>query len=390
MNSKPIRIGIVAGEASGDTLAAGLITAFRRKYPGAIFEGIAGPQMLTAGCQTLFEMEELSVMGLVEVLPRLRRILAIRKHLVQYFAENPPDFFIGVDAPSFNLGLEMKLKKVGIKTIHYVSPTVWAWRENRVHKIAKATDGVFCVFPFEPDFLKKHQIKSYYVGHTLADQIPLDVDRKAARTALNIDNSVKVLALLPGSRAGEVKSLLEVFMHSVTLVHQKIPDLVVLIPVVNKHRKEQIDEIIGQLQLGLEVRTVFGHAQEVMIASNAVLLASGTAALEAALCKRPMVVAYKLNGFTYQMMRFLYKQDYFALPNILAGKELVPELLQGDVNPMAISDKLIPLLSNEYPELVREYKTIHHSLRLNADEKAAEILANLIENMRSNVSHGDS
>lgn len=377
MSNKPIRVGIVAGEASGDVLAAGLITAFRRKYPNAIFEGIAGPQMLTAGCHTLFEMEELSVMGLVEVLPRARRILAIRKHLVQYFTENPPDIFIGVDAPGFNLRLEMKLKQAGIKTVHYVCPTVWAWRENRVHKIAKATDAVFCVFPFEPDFLKNHQINAHYVGHTLADQISMEVDRPAARESLDVEAGRKMLALLPGSRAGEVKTLLEVFIQSAEVVHQKMPDLLVLIPVVNKHRKEQIDAVLQELNPAFEVRTVFGHAQQVMIASDAVLLASGTAALEAALCKRPMVVAYKLNQFTHFLMRFMYKQDFFSLPNILVGRELVPELLQQDVNPDTISQKLIPLMNSDYPELEAEYQKIHESLRLGADQKAADVLAEL-------------
>lgn len=378
MNKHPIRIGIVAGEASGDTLAAGLITAFKRLYPNVVFEGIAGPQMLTAGCQTLYEMEELSVMGLVEVLPRLRRILAIRKHLVQYFTENPPDIFIGVDAPAFNLGLEMKLKQAGIKTVHYVCPTVWAWRENRVNKIAKATNAVFCIFPFEPAFLQKHNIKSHYVGHTLADQIPFKVDRKQARESLGVDGDTKLLALLPGSRAGEVKSLLEVFIKSAELVANKVPDLQVLIPVVNKHRKEQIEAFLSQVKLPFEVRTVFGHAQQVMIASNAVLLASGTAALEAALCKRPMVVAYKLNMFTHQMMKFMYKQDYFALPNILSGKELVPELLQGDVNPELISEKLIAQILNEFPELEAEFVNIHQSLCQSADVTSAKALASLI------------
>lgn len=378
MNKPPIRIGIVAGEASGDTLSAGLITAFKQLYPNVIFEGIAGPQMLTAGCQTLYDMEELSVMGLVEVLPRLRRILGIRKHLIQYFTENPPDIFIGVDAPAFNLGLEMKLKQAGIKTVHYVCPTVWAWRENRVHKIAKATNAVFCIFPFEPEFLAKHNINSFYVGHTLADQIPFDVNRKKARESLGVDPATKLLALLPGSRAGEVKALLEVFIKSAELAARKIPGLQVLIPVVNKHRKEQIEAFLAQVELPFEVRTVFGHAQQVMIASNAVLLASGTAALEAALCKRPMVVAYKLNAFTHQMMKFMYKQDYFALPNILSGKELVPELLQGDVNPELISEKLVAQLLNDYPELEAEFVSIHETLQKNADVTSAKALAEMI------------
>ncbi|BDX07581.1 lipid-A-disaccharide synthase [Planctobacterium marinum] len=379
MSNKTIRVGIVAGETSGDILAAGLISAFRKKYPNAIFEGIAGPRMQAVGCQTLFDMEELSVMGLVEVLSRIRRLLHIRKSVLQYFTENPPDVFIGVDAPDFNLTLEMKLKQQGIKTIHYVSPTVWAWRESRVHKIARATNNVFCIFPFEPPVYDKFNIPSEFVGHTLADQIHLQVDRASAREYLNVDAERKVLAMLPGSRAGEAKMLFETFLQSAELLAKDVPDLLVLIPVVNKQRKEEIDAHLERLAPNVEVRTVFGHAQQVMIASNAVLLASGTATLEAMLCKRPMVVAYKLKGMTYQMMRFMYKQTYFALPNILAGKELVPELLQKDVNPELISSKLRTLMSTDCTELQAEFTRIHQTLRCNADDTAASSVARLLK-----------
>lgn len=378
MNNKPIRIGIVAGETSGDILAAGLIAAFRKQYPNAIFEGIAGPRMQAVGCQTLFDMEELSVMGLVEVLSRIRRLLHIRKSVLQYFSDNPPDIFIGVDAPDFNLTLEMKLKQLGIKTVHYVSPTVWAWRESRVHKIARATHNVFCIFPFEPQVYKKFDIPSEFVGHTLADQIPLEVNRKEARKYLNVDEDRKLLALLPGSRAGEVKMLLETFVQSAELLGQKIADLLVLIPVVNKQRKQEIDQCLATLSPKVEIRTVFGHAQQVMIASNAVLLASGTATLEAMLCKRPMVAAYKLKPVTYQMMRFLYKPEWFALPNILANKPLVPELIQKQVNPELICEKLLPMMSKDDPELQDAFLQIHQTLRCNADETAAASVARLL------------
>lgn len=378
MSSKPIRVGIVAGEASGDLLAAGLIAEFKKQYPTAIFEGIAGPKMQAVGCQSLFDMEELSVMGLVEVLGRIRRLLTIRKTVTQYFIENPPDVFIGVDAPDFNLPLEMKLKQNGIKTIHYVSPTVWAWREGRVHKLAKATNNIFCIFPFEPKVYDKYQIPSVFVGHTLADQIPFQVDKAEAREKLEVDESQKVLALLPGSRAGEVSTLLKDFVEAAELLNNKVDNLLVLIPVVNKQRKEQIDEFLAEYKPGIEIRTVFGHAQQVMIASDVVLLASGTATLEAMLCKRPMVVAYKLSGMTYQMMRFMYKQQFFALPNILAGKELVPELLQKDVNPQKISELLLQQMQSDQTELQETYLSIHKKLKQNADKQSAEQLSNLI------------
>lgn len=379
MTNKTIRVGIVAGETSGDILAAGLIAAFRKKYPNAVFEGIAGPRMQAVGCQSLFDMEELSVMGLVEVLSRIRRLLHIRKSVLQYFTENPPDVFIGVDAPDFNLTLEMKLKQQGVKTIHYVSPTVWAWREGRVHKIARATNNVFCILPFEPAVYQKFNIPAEFVGHTLADQIPLAVDRQAARDYLDVEAEQKVLAVLPGSRASEVKNLLETFIQSAEKVAQKHPDLLVLIPVVNKQRKIEIDECLKALKPRVKVRTVFGHSQQVMIASNAVLLASGTATLEALLCKRPMVVAYKLKAMTYQMMRFMYKQKFFSLPNILAGKELVSELLQADVNPELISERLLALLEQEPSGLQQEYLKIHESLRCGADQTAADSVAKLLK-----------
>lgn len=372
MTDKPLRIGIVAGETSGDILGAGLLAAIRKQYPDAVFEGIAGPKMQNVGCQSLFDMEELSVMGLVEVLSRIRRLLFVRKTLVQHFTESPPDIFIGVDAPDFNLGVEMRLKKKGIKTLHYVSPTIWAWREGRVHKIARAADKVLCLFPFEPSVYQKHNVDAAYVGHTLADQIPIKADRKAAREFLDVPATQKVLALLPGSRAGEVKMLLEVFVKSADVLAAKVPDLLVLIPVVNRERKAQIEQYLEQHPPKANIRIVIGHSREVMTASNLVLLASGTATLEAMLCKRPMVVAYRMKGLTYQMMKVLYKANYFSLPNILADELLVPELLQEDVNPELICSHLMGFLEKDPTELEHKFELIHEKLKQGASEQAAK------------------
>ncbi len=379
MAKKPLRIAIVAGETSGDILAAGFISAFRKQYPDTVFEGIAGPRMLAAGCQTLCDMEELSVMGLAEVLPKIRRLLHIRKSLIQHFLDNPPDLYIGVDAPDFNLPVEKRLKQAGIRTIHYVCPTIWAWRESRAKKIAAATDSVFCIFPFEPEHCQKHGIDGHFVGHSLADQIDLDVDKAAARERLHVDVNDKVLAVLPGSRAGEVAMLLHDFVQSAELLAEKIPGLQVLIPVVNKQRKEQIDGMLAQWQISVGIRTVYGHAQDVMIASDAVLLASGTAALEAMLCKRPMVVAYKLKRLTYFMMQRLYKPKYFALPNILSGEQMVPELIQEQVNPQNVAKHLLQQWQRPSKPYLAKCVELHQTLKQDADQTSARTAIELLQ-----------
>ncbi|WP_166423949.1 lipid-A-disaccharide synthase [Paraglaciecola sp. 20A4] len=382
MSEKIIRIGIVAGETSGDILAAGLIRSIKKQYPNAVFEGIAGPRMQAEGCTTIFDMEELSVMGLVEVLSRIRRLLFIRKSLYQHFMANPPDVFVGVDAPDFNLRLELPLKKAGIKTVHYVSPTVWAWREKRVFKIAKATDLVLSLFPFEKQVYDKHNIPCRFVGHTMADSIDINPDKDAARRALKIHADERVLALLPGSRNSEVTMLLDIFMRSAELLAEQVAGLCVLIPVVNKQRKLQVEDYMREHSVSVNYRIVIGHAREVMIASDAVLLASGTATLEAMLCKRPMVVAYRLKWLTHQMMKRLYIAKYFALPNILADEELVPELLQEDVNPENIVAKLLPYFTQEESDraaLVARFTQLHILLKQDADAQAANAVLSLIE-----------
>ena len=383
MSEQILKVGIVAGEASGDILAAGLIKQLKKHYPNATFEGIAGPKMQAQGCQSLFDMEELSVMGLVEVLSRIRRLLFVRKFMLKHFLANPPDVFIGVDAPDFNLGLELKLKKQGIKTVQYVSPTVWAWREKRIFKIAKATHLVLSIFPFEKQVYDNHQIPCEFVGHTMADDIAITPDKQEARHSLKLKDDAIVLAMLPGSRKREVDTLLDVFMQSCLLLKSDIPELKVLIPVINRQRKDQVDDYIQLHKPDLSIQVVIGHARNVMIASNAVLLASGTATLEAMLCKKNMVTAYKLSGLTYQMMRWLYKAKYFALPNVLANEKLIPELLQDDVTPQNISELLLPMLTTQKDEqqqvLISKFQTLHESLKKDADAQAALAVANLIE-----------
>ena len=374
---------MVAGEASGDILAAGLIKQLKKQFPNAIFEGIAGPKMQAQGCHSLFDMEELSVMGLIEVLPKLRRLMFIRKTVLQHFLNNLPDVFIGIDAPDFNLGLERKLKTNNIKTVHYVSPTVWAWREKRIFKIAKATNLVLSIFPFEKQVYDKHQIPCEFVGHTMADDIDITPDTQKARFSLGIRDKETVLAVLPGSRKWEVESLLDIFIQSCLLLRPDLSDFKVVIPVVNRQRREQVDNYIRANLPDLDIQIVIGHARDVMIAADAVLLASGTATLEAMLCKKNMVAAYKLSGLTYQMMKWLYKAKYFTLPNVLADEKLIPELLQEEVNPQNIARLLLPMLkkkdSVEQNTLIAKFETLHKSLRKDADKQSALAVAKLIE-----------
>lgn len=383
MARAPLRIGIIAGEASGDILAAGLVRRILEKHPDAIIEGIAGPNMLALGVKSLFDMEELSVMGLVEVLSRIRRLLFIRKTVLQHFIDNPPDVFIGVDAPDFNLTLEKKLKAQGIKTVHYVSPTVWAWRENRIYGIIEATNLVLSILPFEKQVYDKHNHPCQFVGHTMADDIPLNPDKQEARQALELSDEDKVLALLPGSRRSEVTMLLEIFLNSAALMSKSLPGLKVIIPASNQVRKEQIESFVKEFEPDFDVIVTLGQSREAMIASDGVLLASGTATLEAMLCKRPMVVAYRLKWLTHQMMKFLYKAKYFALPNLLADEQIVPELLQEDVNPQTISEHLLPLLTGEKQQDLGCFETLHQSLRKEADIQSADAVLALIDSAKT-------
>lgn len=380
LSKKPLRIAMVAGEASGDILGAGLIKALKKKHPDAIFEGIGGPLMIAEGFQSRHPMERLSVMGLVEVLGRIFELLNIRKDLYQHYINNPPDAFIGIDAPDFNLALEKKLRDENIKTAHYVSPSVWAWRQKRIFKIAKSIDLMLCLFPFEAKFYKEHNVPVRFVGHTLADEIPLVTPQTDARKLLGYQSDAQIVALLPGSRGGEVSKLAPLFLETAALCLKKNPTLQFIIPAANEERKQQLEEILIEHK-SLPVKLVLGNSRQVMSASDAILIASGTATLEAMLIKRPMVVSYKVNSLTAMIAKRLLTQPFVSLPNLLAGKELVPEILQDDATAENLCEAVMQRLGNSdaMDQLQATYTDIHKNLQRDADEQSAEALLALID-----------
>ena len=376
-----LRIGIVANEPSGDILGAGLIREIRRLRPEARFEGVAGPLMIAEGCRTLLPMERLSVMGLVEVLRHLPELLSIRRRLAGHFTENPPDLFIGIDGPDFNIGLERRLRKAGIPTAHYVCPTVWAWRPGRVETLRKAVDLVLCIFPFEEPFLAEHGVRCRFVGHPLADEIPEQTDRAAARRALGLDPAATTLALLPGSRIGEIDRLAERFLRAAAICREAEPGLQFVVPLVNRRSREAFERVRLAHAPGLPLEVVEGRSREALIASDLVLTASGTATLESLLLKRPMVVAYRLNGFTYWLVSRLrlVKTPFIAMANLLAGREIAPEFVQEAATPEALAAALLELIrSPERREAFREEaERLHRAMRRDASVEAAKALLEL-------------
>ncbi|WP_426370548.1 lipid-A-disaccharide synthase [Pseudocolwellia sp. HL-MZ7] len=376
--SKPV-IGIVVGEHSGDTLGEGLIIALKRNYPNAKFVGIGGPKMLNQGFESLFAMDELSVMGIVEVLGRLKRLLHVRKSVLQYFTDNKPDVFIGIDAPDFNLTLEEKLKQKGIKTVQYVSPSVWAWREKRIFKIARATHMVLSLLPFEKKFYDKHNVPCTFVGHSLADDIPLISNKSEARDSLNLPHDRKILALMPGSRGGELAKLVEPFLQSALKLAEQDKDLIFVAPMISQKRAEQFITLKNEIAPNLPIEIIINQTHKVMTASDCLLTASGTVTLEAALIKRPMVITYKFNFITYMLAKWLVKLKWFSLPNLLANETLVPELLQDEVVPEKIVPLLQKFLNEDQSSLNDKFMKIHHSLKQDASEKAAQAVIELIE-----------
>ncbi|ROV60897.1 lipid-A-disaccharide synthase [Vibrio ponticus] len=376
---RPLRIGIVAGELSGDTLGEGFIKAIKQQYPNAEFVGIGGPKMIAQGCESLFDMEELSVMGLVEVLGRLPRLLKVKAELVKYFTTNPPDVFVGIDAPDFNLRLELDLKNAGIKTVHYVSPSVWAWRQKRIFGIAKATNLVLAFLPFEKAFYDKFDVPCEFIGHTLADAIPLQSDKVPARELLGLAQDKRWLAVLPGSRGGELKMLAEPFIQACKQLHEKDPELGFVVALVNHKRREQFEAAWQEIAPELEFTLIDDTAKNVITASDAVMLASGTVALECMLVKRPMVVGYKVNAFTAFLARRMLKTKYVSLPNILADQELVKEFLQEECTPENLSQEVERLLGEHGQAMVSKFTEMHHWIRKDADQQAAKAVLNLIE-----------
>ena len=378
-------IAIIAGEVSGDILGAGLIHALKARYPHAKFIGIGGERMIAEGFETLFDMEELSVMGLVEVLKHLPRLLKIRRSIIEQLSALKPDVFIGIDAPDFNLDVELKLKQRGIKTIHYVSPSVWAWRQKRVYKIAAATNLVLAFLPFEKAFYDRFNVPCRFIGHTMADAIPLKPNRDDACQLLNLDPAQRYVAMLVGSRGSEVEFLSEPFLQTAQLLHQRYPDVKFLVPLINQKRRQQFEQIKQRVAPELDMILLDGNARAAMIAAEATLLASGTASLEAMLCKSPMVVGYRMKPFTYFLAKRLVKTKYVSLPNLLADEMLVPELIQEDCNPTNLAEKLSQYLSKDKSAvqnrhvLLQRFAELHQRIQCNADQQVAQAVIDLLE-----------
>lgn len=384
VSSRKVTIAIIAGEASGDILGAGLIRSLRKRYPKARFVGIGGDEMIAEGFHSLVPMERLSVMGLVEVLGRIRELFSIRARLLEYFFTTPPDVVIGIDSPDFTLAIERRCREAGIPSVHYVSPSVWAWRQKRIFKIAKSVDLMLTLFPFEARFYEEHNVPVAFVGHPLADRIPMQPDTGAARKALGLKPDQPVLGVLPGSRGGEVERLGTLFLEASRWLQERRPDIQLVIPCVNRDREKQVEGLVEALEVKLPVTLVRGRSREVMAASDVVLLASGTATLEAMLLKRPMVVGYRLSNLSYKLLSRLVKVSWVALPNLLAQQGLVPELLQDDATPEALGAAVLERMENteEREQLQQAFTELHESLRQNADERAATAISELMERRR--------
>lgn len=378
---KALRIALVAGEQSGDQLGAGLIRELRIRAPGARFMGVAGPRMLAEGCEAWGRSEQLAVMGLFEVLSHLPGLYRLRSALQRRLLEERPDVFIGIDAPEFNLGLARRLRAAGLRTVQYVSPQVWAWRRGRVHGIARAVDLVLCLLPFEQDFYAEAGLRAEFVGHPLADQIPLAPDRAGARAQLGLDGR-PVLAVLPGSRLGEVARLGDDFAGAIGWLAQRRPDLQFVAPMASAPVHASFGAALQRRAPGVAVRVIDGQAQLALAAADVVLVASGTATLETMLSKRAMVVAYRLSALTSWLVRRfnLMKAPHFAQPNLLAGRVVVPEFFQEQVTPEALGSALLAQLDDPAAReaLARLFTELHVKLRRDASARAAEAILSLI------------
>ena len=375
-DARPLTIGLVAGESSGDNLGAGLIEALRARAPGARFVGVAGPRMKAAGCESLADSEELAVMGLFEVLHHLPRLLRLRMRVRAAMLALKPDVFVGIDAPEFNLGVAPALHAAGLRTVQYVSPQVWAWRRGRAARMARFLDLVLCLLPFERGVYDAAGLRSIFVGHPLADQLPIEPDREAARRALGLATDSPVIAVLPGSRGGEVSRLAPAFAGAIAWLAARRPGLAFVAPLTGPQTRTTFESALAREAPGVAVTLVDGQAQAALTAADVVLVASGTATLETLLCKRPMVVAYRLGALTAFALRHmgLLKAPFFAQPNLLAGRRVVPELAQAEVTAERLGREIERWLDG--PEAVAElqalFTAIHRQLRQGASVQAAE------------------
>lgn len=371
-----LKIALVAGEASGDILGAGLMAALRSQYPQVEFIGVGGPLMAAQGLQSYFPMERLAIMGLVEVVGRLPELLARRKRLIATLKEQQPDVFIGIDAPDFNLNIELALRKVGIKTVHYVSPSVWAWRQKRVFKIRQACDLMLTLLPFEAQFYQTHQVPVRFVGHPLADSVAMDNDPLPAREQLGLPSDAQVVALLPGSRGAEVAKLGALFIETACYLLTEKPHLRFIIPAANQARHAQLAALLAE-RPNLPIQILDGQSQTALQACDAVLIASGTATLEAMLFKKPMVVAYKLAPVSHWLLKKMVKSPYISLPNLLAAEMLVPEFIQEAATPAALGEALLEQLRDGSHQ-VQRFAELHQSLRCDASQRAARGVLQLL------------
>lgn len=378
MSDKPVRIGIVVGETSGDILGSGLIAALKQKYPNAQFEGIAGERMQALGMPSMFPMERLAVMGLIEPLKRLPELLSIRKQLRQHFLNNPPDVFIGIDAPDFNLGVELPLKEAGIKTVHYVSPSVWAWRQKRIFKIKRCVDLMLCLLPFEAKFYEQHDVPVRFVGHSLAKELQFSPKPELGDQPL--------VCLMAGSRKSEVQFMAPLYFEVASELLKQNPLLQFVVPAANDARMAQIEEILAQAvvkapSLSSAVTLQLKGSHEAMAESHLVICTSGTTTLEAMLLGKPMVIAYRAAALNYHLLKRFFKAPFFGLPNLLANKRLVPELLQDDASVDAITQETLRFLNDDdyRHDVIQQFSEIKESINLEASAIAAKEISALIE-----------
>lgn len=377
-----IRIAIVAGEASGDLLGSHLVTALRARLPQAEFIGIAGPKMIAAGVRSLFPMEKLSVIGFHEVIRNLFSLLAMRRKLKRKLLAFQPHVYIGVDAPDFNFGVERALRKRGIPTVHFASPSIWAWRGGRIHKIKRAVDHMLVLFPFEKAIYDKAGIAATYVGHPMADTIPLEDKGSAVREQLKLSQSAKIVALLPGSRRSELHMHADLFVQTAQRLHALIPEVQFLAPLATKETRKLFEEALYRNQAQeLPLTILFGHAQEAMAAADCVLVKSGTATLEAALLKRPMVITYRIPKSTYFLVKRRFYLPYFGMPNVLAGRFIVPELMQDQATPENLAQALKTWLEDKAAResLQDAFQRMHVELRQNTAQRASDAILGLLK-----------
>ncbi|KFZ31717.1 lipid-A-disaccharide synthase [Pseudidiomarina salinarum] len=368
-------IAVIAGEHSGDLLGAGMLRELRSRHPDAEFIGVGGPLMQAEGLTSIVPMDDLAVMGIAEVLGRLFTLLSHRRKLVKEFKAVRPAVFVGIDAPDFNLPIARMLKAVGIPTVHYVSPSVWAWRQGRIKGIKAAVDHVLCLLPFEKAFYDAHNLPATFVGHPLADAIPANWSKSEARAELSLDANSTVVAILPGSRAGELARLGPIFLQAAALLAEGKPQLQFIAPMISTQRAAQFRELQEQYAPELSIQLLEGQSRTAMAAADALLLTSGTVTLEAMLIKRPMVVAYKFNWLTHKLIQRLFKAAFFSLPNLLAGRELVPELVQQQVTPERLAAAVKEQLSQPAGPLIEAFTALHHQLQQDADQVSARVVA---------------